>query len=1034
MPFNLPELTDKQIDSLQPQQISNTQKREGIQLEMEDSAGKLKPLVQLFNTLGSKGFGTGLVQGPWNAATDLTNAIGDKIQRKEIDTGDNYLKMSDETARWISPTESPIFGNFLQEEGYTQADVASKRVGEVVGAEYVGAVSGTSALKQIQRAAWVKTFLQGLHQTRRLNTGLKSAVQADKARRWAKRGEFTTRGMFYAGTASLFLDESLEKGGNLSNFTEDVINKYFETDLNLPLSVDETDDYITGRLKGTFTDMSIVPILRTIGIPLEGMYDLVGDSFAPVHKATATVVNEVANAPTPRYQNLLDKGIDGLPKGVPGGAIVKHDSAISRAIDENLLNKQVVEQRDWLKRNGLVEVGENGQLELTYPGAIDQNIKTQFDVIRRQRGELIRTATQTGEDVSKQLDELDKLEDGLTEQSLAGNPAQMPSRIIEEQLEIPDARVEMDTLLAQLNEISDLELRQIHSEVNAPAIRAQRTEAINQGAARLKEIETRIEQINQKIEDGSYTPRGGKRELNKAQKALTLANEELAVLQESGKKIQPLVGDQLELALKNALTPITETVEKPKLSWFNKPSAADIQAGEDGVNRIINSLDKALGTEWKGGPIDALRLTGDVIGVGRSIAEETVQKAIRDINRVNSQRKIADAKVERIEGKKITKAEVKTDDVPPTLDEYKNDLMQLGRDELRSISSPSENPEIAAIVKNRTGRRVWKAKKEDIVNAFVEYYQKTGFYGRPLYPGEEVQSTLPIRKANVETTSPLAKITDAEGVESLQPVGEYQPRGMSAVDRDRLKAEIIQSAVRNGEVQPPSSPLPKRPTTTFVQDDFINELLTDETGQLSMLYNSDLLPTYEAGGKNAMALIDEMRLRYEYQTLDAESLRVQKEAFYKQQGWDKLPFEEKKRLGILNKWEYALKGEEVIDGKLINVTPTLQGIKEQQQKFLDMFGEPKPKVEPTKAKKGKTPTKPKPPKKPPEKEVFTKEGIVPEKTKKEMDKVTEKKGTIGTKQEINLSEQSLNDLDAAIKRQEKIVAEANKKADGGICQ
>ena len=83
MPFNLPELNDEQIDSLQPQQISNTQRRQGIELELEDSAGKLKPLVQLFNTLGSRGFGTGVVQGPWNAVTDLTNAIGDKIQRKK---------------------------------------------------------------------------------------------------------------------------------------------------------------------------------------------------------------------------------------------------------------------------------------------------------------------------------------------------------------------------------------------------------------------------------------------------------------------------------------------------------------------------------------------------------------------------------------------------------------------------------------------------------------------------------------------------------------------------------------------------------------------------------------------------------------------------------------------------------------------------------------------------------------------------------------------------------------------------------------
>ena len=59
---------------------------------------------------------------------------------------------------------------------------------------------------------------------------------------------------------------------------------------------------------------------------------------------------------------------------------------------------------------------------------------------------------------------------------------------------------------------------------------------------------------------------------------------------------------------------------------------------------------------------------------------------------------------------------------------YRNDLEAFPRDLLRKMAAPKENPELAAIVKARTGKRVWSAKKSDIIDAFVELAERRGRY------------------------------------------------------------------------------------------------------------------------------------------------------------------------------------------------------------------------------------------------------------------------------------------------------------------
>jgi hypothetical protein len=153
----------------------------------------------------------------------------------------------------------------------------------------------------------------------------------------------------------------------------------------------------------------------------------------------------------------------------------------------------------------------------------------------------------------------------------------------------------------------------------------------------------------------------------------------------------------------------------------------------------------------------------------------------------------------------------------------------------------------------------------------------------------------------------MVKVLDADGVEQLVPAVDYSGRGMDAGTRERLKAEILQRAIDNGEVQAPISPLPNRPVTTFEQGSLVDDLLADPDGQLPLLFASDAMPTYKAGGKGGDALIEEMRLRFEYNLLDEQAQQAQRQAMMAAHGWDTLTWQEKKKLGILDDGFYSLK-------------------------------------------------------------------------------------------------------------------------------
>jgi hypothetical protein len=232
----------------------------------------------------------------------------------------------------------------------------------------------------------------------------------------------------------------------------------------------------------------------------------------------------------------------------------------------------------------------------------------------------------------------------------------------------------------------------------------------------------------------------------------------------------------------------------------------------------------------------------------------------------------------------------KADGGYPSLEAYREDISGWNRDLLRGMASPENSPQIAALVKARTGRRVWAAKKQDIVDALVEYAGRTKRYA--------VDSTEQLPLEGLQQNLDLA----------TEPT--FQRRGMSAAERELMKKKILQAAIDAGEVQADITPPPAGlPQIQFNQGELIESLFNaDASGQLDLLkgYADGEIPTYKAGGKNAEALIEEVRSRFDWAELDGAGQVASKKAMWEKEGWNKLTWDERKRLMMLNREETGL--------------------------------------------------------------------------------------------------------------------------------
>jgi len=111
-----------------------------------------------------------------------------------------------------------------------------------------------------------------------------------------------------------------------------------------------------------------------------------------------------------------------------------------------------------------------------------------------------------------------------------------------------------------------------------------------------------------------------------------------------------------------------------------------------------------------------------------------------------------------------------------------------------------------------------------------------------------------------------------------------EPEVMGAADRQAMKLQVLQKAIANGEVRPPSTPIPELPDAPQVN---AAEAAAD-------IEASGLVP----GSKGAQAMADELRLAVEYGRADALNRWDQEEALRDAFDYEARSFDEKKDLGI----------------------------------------------------------------------------------------------------------------------------------------
>jgi len=885
-PFNQYIPADKMVGGVTAREYygGNQSSRRQTQAEVdEERMGVLKPISQFMNSIMSPGFGEGIVSKPFNAVSNLTNAIGDVVQGKEVDVSDAW-QITPEAAAAANPIRA-IGGD----TDITPQDVGGSEWGGVFGGEVLGIATGTTVLNKLGKIPALVRLGQAALKTR---TAQKIAVKAATDRRVrgaVNFGRWGGEGLVDTAFSTVFQDPR----GNIANLGD-------QFGLKLPGRYDEnTDNYLDAFGKSLVMDGGAAPLsligagaavpitrrLATNGDLPRFMQEIADIELAPYNASVsqaaavqapgrmmdvpgaqpepgipAPVPTGNRSLPPAAAADLVDTGARSLPpvgrtsfdygqfEAGPGSVAGTFDSAISRTTSDQRLIQQVEAQRTRLEGMGLQVRQGTGQYELSFPGSVDPEVKLQVRAQQVERGKLLKLAEE-GQDVSSQLAEVDQSIANLISGGVEGEIPPL-------QVELPfqdalDPRPELSTFLAELDELDDAQLRQILPNVDKKEKLAARQLELQNTEARILEVQQQIDEINQRLqlEDGAkqkLSTTGAKRKLN----PLT---RQLAELQESATRLQQepaqpfLVGDQLDLAMD----------QQKVLELF--PSA-EIE------------MPPFFDMEWD-----------EVAGMYRTS---------------------------------------KSPQGYASVDAYREALQKFPRDLLRKMNAPQEvsgDGRIAAILKARTGRRVWSAKKEDIIDSMVEFAQKQGKFLEPV--GEqlefEMQQSLPFNSLR-QTVD-----VDGETIVDLVPPEFPGGRGMDAAQREDFKQRILQAAIDNGEVQPDVTPIPaKVPQAEFNQTELIDSLFADETGQTSLMFATDQLPVYKAGGKSAETMLEEIRLRYDWAELDNASKQASKQALMKKEGWDTMTWEEQKQMGLMDPFLYSVPTRErTYVGQLEAVTP-----------------------------------------------------------------------------------------------------------------
>jgi len=503
----------------------------------ENSLGPFKPIGQFLNVLSSPDMATGYVIGIPNALTELGNAAGDLIQRKPIDTSDNTWRIKDEDARKLNPLRA-IKGD----QDVLPNDEAAMTLGGVIPAEVVSWYTGTALVNWAGRFPAMANWGRRLQQTNLANKVRAAAQASPSARRNINAAGALGEGVATTLGAAPLQDWSRDGGENLANVGDDLTFditdfsgvpfirtvKEGEQGFRLPLRVEEGDNYFVRLGKGALVDSAFagaltlgpraVPGVKRIydGDLPGGLEDLANADIEPYNPRTygpqqapemdADAIAEAQAGLRESLENNADslaradrqyrQGMPGpvdpsVNPWVAGGAIVRADSAIGRAVSDQSMLRAVKSQRDRLQEMGLIRLGEGDQWELTPQG------------MPESQGML---------DLEGATPDAPKAEPEVPEPIVAAADA-----------------TEMDTALAQLDELSDEQLFQLAEKANAPLMQMQRQRRMAEAAAQVQDLQQELEQLKAKVANGEQiakTEVGTKRILGRIEKKLKAAQVE----------------------------------------------------------------------------------------------------------------------------------------------------------------------------------------------------------------------------------------------------------------------------------------------------------------------------------------------------------------------------------------------------------------------------------------------------------------------------------------------------------------------------
>jgi len=742
-------LPQDQLDQMSPSELRALKNE-----RFEAASGWAKPAAQFLNTLTSPAVGEGMLLGVPNALLKLGNAGMDWFAQE------TFGAPVDNTPAWQISSEPLKEINPLREgdTANTPADKFGYELGAEAAGEVAGAFTGSTLLRRIPQIGMLANRLKQTNTMRQLAVAAKTNRTTRRALNTARWGG---EAMIDTSLAALYQDADFGNSADL--FGEN------------PLSASEDNTYIENLQRKIVADGVLLPLTLIGAGQLTPLTRRLADGDL------AWNLDEVADVELAPY---VPRGITQplLPPAAAG------DSAIDRSTSSNLQVQQVQQQRDRINTMfpGLKTFeGGEGQFQLDITGA--------GGAYREDGTPLPRVDNPDGEGTV-----------------VSGPEMEFRQRPQQGQLKLgefgdaPDPRPEISTYLAELDELSDDQLKELLPKVSTKEQLLQREQVLQEAQGRVDAAQLQIESINERLalpegKKGRLTEQGSKRLLNKANAELETARMQLSNITAEPLKAEN-VGEQLALTMQQQLDLTPESgIELPPIRDMEWDEATEM---------------------WRPS---------------------------------------------------------RTEGGYPSLEAYRQDISGWNRDILRGMASPSNSPEVAAILKARTGRRVWNAKKSDIVDALVELASRRNRYA-------VMPEQLPIEGLQQNLNVDVAP--------------EYRPRGMDPDAREEMKRKILESALENGEVQPDVTPIPDSlPTTEFSQGQLLETLFdVDDDGQMMIRYANDEVPTYKAGGRSADALIEEVRQRFGWAELDGAAKRASDQALFEKNKWNEMTFDQKKRL------------------------------------------------------------------------------------------------------------------------------------------